>query len=88
VFLVAFGLAMVAGVIARPWLGWLCLVVAAFNALAVWIGVTFSSYHGKGWLVVGWGAYVGFRAVMLIAGVFLVRQPVGTAARAPSAAVS
>ncbi len=88
VFLAAFGLAMVAGVIARPWLGWLCLVVAAFNALAVWIGVTFSSYHGKGWLVVGWGAYVGFLAVMLIAGVLLVRQPVGTAARAPSAAVS
>lgn len=88
VFLVAFGLAMVAGVIARHWLGWLCLVVAAFNALAVWIGVTFSSYHGKGWLVVGWGAYVGFLIVMLIAGVFLVKQPEGTTAGTPSAAVS
>ena len=88
VFLTAFGLAMVAGVIARRWLGWLCLVVAAFNALAVWIGVTFSSYHGKGWLVVGWGAYVGFLVVMLIAGVLLVRQPHATAARTPSAAVS
>jgi hypothetical protein len=60
VFLCSLGLAMVRRELGAPWLGWVSLVVAAFNALAVWIGVTFSSYHGKGWMVVGWGAYIGF----------------------------
>ena len=64
IFLLSLGLAMISGALARAWLGWLCVVVAAFNALAVWVGVTFSSYHGKGWLVVGWGAYIGFLVLM------------------------
>ena len=85
-FLGSLGWAMVRDELAAPWLGWVGLIVAVFNGIAVWIGVTFSSYHGKGWLVVGWGAYVGFLAVMLIAGVLLVRQPDGTATRAPSSA--
>jgi hypothetical protein len=88
VFLGALGLAMVRGEVARPWIGWLSLVVAAFNALAVWIGVTFSSYHGKGWMVVGWGAYVGFLAVVLVASASLLRQPRPTPVRAPAVAMS
>ena len=56
VFLVGLGLAMLGGEMATRWLGWLSVVVAVFNGLAVWIGVTFSSYHGKGWMMVGWGA--------------------------------
>ena len=50
------------------------MVVAAFNGLAVWIGVTFSSYHGKGWMVVGWGAYIGFLVVMVLVSAVRLRQ--------------
>ena len=60
VFLAALGWAMLRGDAGTDWLGWLMLVVAAFNCVAVWIGVTFSSYHGHAWLIIGWGAYVGF----------------------------
>ena len=88
VFLGALGLAVVRGQVARPWIGWLSLVVAAFNALAVWIGVTFSSYHGKGWMVVGWGAYVGFLMVMLITSATLLRQPGPTLVGPPAVAKS
>lgn len=88
VFLCALGLAMVRGEVARPWIGWLSLVVAAFNALAVWIGVTFSSYHGKGWLVVGWGAYVGFIVVMLVTSASLLRQRRSAPVGSPAVAVS
>jgi hypothetical protein len=63
-------------------------VVAAFNAIAVWIGVTFSSYHGHAWLIIGWGAYVGFLIVMLIASASLLRQPRRTRAVTPAVAVS
>ena len=73
VFLAALGWAMLRGEPAR-WLGWLALLVAAFNCIAVWIGVTFSSYHGHAWLIIGWGAYVGFLVVMLITSVAL-RHP-------------
>ncbi|MGP0029064.1 MAG: hypothetical protein ACLPVF_00995 [Acidimicrobiales bacterium] len=79
VFLASLGLVMVGGVVAKPWLGRLGLIVAAFNALAVWIGVTFSSYHGRAWAVVGWGAYVGFLIVVLIASGSMLRgQPSAT----------
>src|SRR6202044_1407954 len=66
VFLGALGWAMLRGDAATVWLGWLAILVAAFNCVAVWIGVTFSSYHGHAWLIIGWGAYVGFLIVMLI----------------------
>jgi Domain of unknown function (DUF4386) len=88
VFLVGLGLAMLGREIATPWIGWLSLVVAAFNGLAVWIGVTFSSYHGKGWMVVGWGAYIGFLVVMLLVSASLLRHPHAAHAVAPSVAVS
>ena len=74
VFFAALGWAMVRGELGRGWLGWVALVVAVFNAIAVWIGVTFSSYHGKAWLIIGWGAYIGFLIVMLILSVSLLRR--------------
>ncbi len=75
VFLCGLGLAMVNRLLVAPWLGWISLVVAAFNALAVWVGVTFSSYHGKGWMVVGFGAFIGFLVVVLVAsGLMLVQH--------------
>jgi hypothetical protein len=88
VFLVGLGLAMLGWEIATRWLGGLSLVVAAFNGLAVWIGVTFSSYHGKGWMVVGWGAYIGFLVVMVLVSGSLLRQGDVAPAGAPSVAVS
>ena len=88
VFLAGLGLAMLGREVGSRWMGWLSLIVAAFNGLAVWIGVTFSSYHGKGWMVVGWGAYVGFLVVMLLVSAALLRQVHSSRAVAPSVAVS
>jgi hypothetical protein len=96
VFLAALGWAMLRAELATAWLGWLALLVAVFNCIAVWIGVTFSSYHGHAWLIIGWGAYVGFLVVMLLTSVALLRQyrpaaasatpdAPATAATAPSA---
>jgi hypothetical protein len=87
VFLGALGWSMLRGQLAMPWLGWVTLVVAVFNAIAVWIGVTFSSYHGKAWLIIGWGAYVGFLIVMLIASASMLRHPRPAAAVTPAVAV-
>jgi hypothetical protein len=89
VFLGSLGWAMVRGELSLRWLGWVGLVVAVFNAVAVWIGVTFSSYHGKGWLVIGWGAYIGFIVFMLIlSGSMLRQRQVTPAAVSASAALS
>ena len=66
---------MLRGQLGMRWLGWVTLVVAVCNAVAVWIGVTFSSYHGHAWLIIGWGAYVGFLIVMLITSVSMLRRP-------------
>lgn len=88
VFLLGLGVAMLGREMATRWLGWLSLVVAAFNGLAVWIGVTFSSYHGKGWMVIGWGAYIGFLVVMLLVSAYLLRQGDTVPTGAPSVAVS
>jgi hypothetical protein len=38
--------------------------------------------------VVGWGAYVGFLAVVLVASASLLRQPRPTPVRAPAVAMS
>ena len=88
VFLAALGWAMLRAELATAWLGWLALLVAIFNCIAVWIGVTFSSYHGHAWLIIGWGAYVGFLVVMLLTSVALLRQsrPAAAAAAATPAA--
>jgi hypothetical protein len=88
VFLCGLGLAMVRRELAAPWLGWISLVVAAFNALAVWIGVTFSSYHGKGWMVVGWGAYIGFVIIMAVTSGSLLGRRQPATVSSPSVAVS
>ena len=87
VFLAALGWAMLRAELATAWLGWLALLVAVFNCIAVWIGVTFSSYHGHAWLIIGWGAYVGFLVVMLLTSVALLRQsrPAAAASATPAA---
>ena len=62
--------------------------MAVFNGVAVWIGVTFSSYHGKAWLVIGWGAYVGFLVVMLVMSAMMLRHRRAAPAGSPAVAVS
>jgi len=88
VFLGSLGWAMVRGELAVRWLGWVGLIVAVFNGIAVWIGVTFSSYHGKAWLVIGWGAYVGFLVVMLVMSASMLRHHEAAPAGSPVVAVS
>ena len=87
-FLGSLGWAMVRGELAARWLGWVGLIVAVFNGIAVWIGVTFSSYHGKAWLVIGWGAYVGFLVVMLVLSASMLRRRRAAPARSPAIAVT
>jgi hypothetical protein len=88
VFLAALGWAMLRAELGTRWLGSLALVVAIFNCIAVWIGVTFSSYHGHAWLIIGWGAYVGFLVVMLILIVSMLGRPLAsTSTRAIAPAV-
>ena len=87
VFLAALAWAMLRAELATRWLGWIALVVAACNCIAVWIGVTFSSYHGHAWLIIGWGAYVGFLVVMLIMSASMLRQPRPSVSKTTAAAV-
>ena len=76
VFLLALGLSFLRQQLPGPsWLGWLSLIVAALNAVVVWVALTFSTYHGKGWNAVGFGAFVGFLLVVLITSVSLMRRP-------------
>jgi hypothetical protein len=87
VFLLALGLSIVSRKLPAPtWLGWLSFVVALLNAVNVWIGVTFSSYHGKAWNVVAFGAFIGFLLVVLITSISLLRQPRAASAPIPAAA--
>jgi hypothetical protein len=87
VFVLALGLAMIGRRLAAPWLGWLSLLVAAVNGVAVWIAVTFTSYHGKSWNVVGWGAFIGFLAIVLITSGSRLRGKQPAASTVPSIAV-
>jgi len=80
VFLCAAGIAMLRKQIGAPWLGWVSLVVAALNALAVITSLTFSTYHGAGWAVPGWAAYIGFLLVVLVTGISMLRQASPTTA--------
>lgn len=74
-FLVAIGVTVLRSELSAPrWLGWLSLVVAAFNAITVWMVITFTTYHGKWWNIVAFGAYIGFVVVMLSLGVTMLRN--------------
>ena len=76
VFLLALGLAFLRRELPAPsWLGWLSLIVAALNAVVVWVAVTFSTYHGKAWNGVGFGAFIGYLVVVLITSVLLMARP-------------
>ena len=76
------GAAMLNGELGARWLGRLSLVVAVFNAVAVWEAATFSTYHGGGWAAPDWVAFLGFVVVVLLIGVSMLRKP--EMARSPS----
>lgn len=83
VFMAAFAAVLLRRELLARWLGWPALVVAACNVVAVWVEITFSSYHGKGWNAIGWGAYIGFLAVVVVgSGMALGRRPAPAASPA------
>lgn len=86
VFLAALGAAMLDRQLPAPWLGWLSLLFGVVNGVAVWVEITFSSYHGKAWNAIGWGAYIGFLAVVLLSSLTMLGGLLGS--RSPSLAVS
>ena len=88
VFVFALGLSILRARWVAPWVGSLSLVVAACNAVSVWTSVTFSTYHGKAWGAVGWGAYVGLLVVIAIVGGLLVAGRRDTPAVSPAMAMS
>ncbi|HAM02138.1 MAG TPA: hypothetical protein DCQ30_07905 [Acidimicrobiaceae bacterium] len=81
VFLAALGAAMLDRQLPAPWLGWLSLVFGVVNGVAVWVEITFSSYHGKVWNTIGWGAYIGFLAVILLSSLTTMGGRLETRAR-------
>ena len=86
VFLAAVGAAILRSELPAPrWLGWLSLAATGFNAVTVWMVITFTTYHGRAWNVVAFGAYIGFVIVMAVLSVSLVRGRRRDAAHATSA---
>ena len=82
VFACAIGVAVLRKELAGAWLGWLCLVVAALNAIAVVTSLSFSTYHGAAWGVPGWGAYLGFLVLVLGLAITMLRGAATSASRA------
>jgi MFS family permease len=75
VFLAALGVAILRGELRGGWLGWVSLVVAVLNGLAVVTSMTFSTYHGAAWSVPGWAAYLGGLVVVLGVAIGMLRGP-------------
>jgi hypothetical protein len=69
-FVLSLGLAAWYRQLAARWLAWVCAVVVVCNAVSIWIGVTFVTYHGKAWNPVAFGAYLGFLVVLLVISVY------------------
>jgi hypothetical protein len=74
VFLCSLGLAMLSREVAKPWLGWASLVIAVLNGISIWIALTFSSYHGRGWTLIAFGAFLGFAAIVVVTSASLLRD--------------
>ncbi|HZU81075.1 MAG TPA: hypothetical protein VE991_14240 [Acidimicrobiales bacterium] len=88
VFLAALALPMLRRVLLARWVGWLAALVAAVNVVAVWVEVTFSSYHGKAWNAVGWGANIGLIAVVLVCSVMTLAGGSRRLAAAPTPSIA
>ena len=86
VFLVAIGVAVLRSELGAPrWLAWLSLLAAAFNAVTVWEVITFTTYHGKWWNIVAFGAYIGFVVVVASLSITMLRRVSTFDPMAPSA---
>ena len=74
VFLFAIGVAILRNELNAPrWLGRLSLLAAAFNGVTVWEVITFTTYHGKWWNIVAFGAYIGFVIVVASLSITMLR---------------
>ena len=75
VFLIAIGVAILRSELgASRWLGWLSLLAAAINGVTVWEVITFTTYHGKWWNIVAFGAYIGFVIVVASLSITMLRR--------------
>ncbi|MGO8769381.1 MAG: hypothetical protein ACLQIK_04380 [Mycobacterium sp.] len=75
VFLLSTGIAIVRTEVFSPLLGWASIGVSVPVALLVYISLTFSSYHGGAWTVIGWVGFIGKLAVILWMSLAMARQP-------------
>jgi len=71
VFLASLGVAMLRGVFAARWVGWLSLLLAALSVLSSVVGLTIAS---GGTSVVGYFPAVGFVLIGLISSIFMLRD--------------
>jgi hypothetical protein len=69
-FLVAIGVAMIRGHLARPWVGWLAVVLAVLSSAGAATGL--SSVSG-GTTVVGYSPVISFGIVTLITSIYMLR---------------
>jgi len=79
VFLTSLGAAMVRGVFAAPWVGWLSLVFAALSLVSGILGLTTSS---GGTSPLGYFPAIGFVLIGLISSIFMLRTPARVVGRA------
>jgi hypothetical protein len=71
-FLVAIGVAMIRGHLARPWVGWLAVVLAVFSSAGAATGL-FSLSGGT--TIVGYSPVISFGIVALITSIYMLRTP-------------
>jgi hypothetical protein len=74
VFLVSLGAAMIRHELLASWLGLVALVAAALNGVSVVTTMVAGTYNQAA-LVVGFGGYLGWALVVLIASVQMLRLP-------------
>ena len=79
VFLVAIGVAMIRGHLARTWVGWLAMVFAALAAVGAATGL--SSVSG-GTSIVGYSPVIGYGIIAVITSIYMLRT------RQPAVSVS
>jgi hypothetical protein len=71
IFLASMGAAMVRGVFAARWLGWLSFVAAGFAVLGSMLGMTRTD---GGTLVFGYLPAIGALLILLISSIFMLRD--------------
>jgi hypothetical protein len=69
-FLAAIGVAMIRGHLARPWVGWLALVLAALSSAGAATGLSCVS---GGTTIIGYSPAIGYGIFALITSSYMLR---------------